>query len=276
MAASGVSWGTVVDDLDAGHGPSTDLTSYLPDLRRYARILTGSQHLGDALVSLTMEDAEYERTTIDKRKLYQLLSRIWTGEVGDHWRATERKRRPMSPERQLTKLTPRSRQAYLLVTTEHFEPAAAAQVLDLSEEELHAALHDAQQQLSTLGAASVLIIEDEPLIAIDLESIVIEMGHTVVGVARTRTSAVARAKLAKPSLILSDIKLADDSSGIDAVAEITKARDVPAIFITAYPERLLTGLRREPVFLIRKPFRADSVRAMIGQALFWSFDQVSA
>lgn len=252
-----------------------DLTPYLPDMRRYARTLTGSQHLGDALVSLTLEDAEYEcaQRPVDKLTLYQLLSRIWRGPVGDHWRATESARRTATAQRQLTQLTPRSRQAYLLVAIERFQPAAAAEILDLSDPEFQDALQDALRQINAQGAARVLIIEDEPLIAVDLENIVSGLGHKVVGVSRTRNAAVKAARSTKPTLILSDIKLADDSSGIDAVAEITLNRDVPAIFITAYPEQLLTGLRREPVFLITKPFRADSVRAMISQALFWSYDQ---
>jgi CheY-like chemotaxis protein/DNA-directed RNA polymerase specialized sigma24 family protein len=256
-----------------------DPTSYLAELRRYARTLTGSQHLGDALVSLTLEDAEYlspERDPLDKLKLFRLLSRIWTGPVGDHWRSAERerKRHPEPLQRQLDRLTPRSRQAYLLVAMERFAPAAAAQILEMSEPELHDALTMAQTQIAAQGAAKVLIIEDEPLIAVDLESIVADLGHTVVGICRTRASAVAKARTAKPGLILSDIKLADDSSGVDAVNEIVQHRDVPAIFVTAFPERLLTGLRREPVFLITKPFRADMVRAVIGQALFWSQDNV--
>jgi CheY-like chemotaxis protein/DNA-directed RNA polymerase specialized sigma24 family protein len=253
-----------------------DVSAFLPDLRRYARTLTGSQHLGDALVSLTLEDAEYCEAGegLDKQRLYRLLSRIWTGPVGDYWRSTEqvRKRQPEQLQRQLIQLTPRSRQAYLLVAMERFSPAAAAQILEMPEAELHMALKLAQRQIAAQRAVNVLIIEDEPLIAVDLESIVTDLGHNVVGISRTRASAVAKAKSAKPNLILSDIKLADDSSGIEAVDEILQSRDVPAIFITAFPERLLTGLRREPAFLITKPFRADMVRAVIGQALFWSQD----
>lgn len=250
-----------------------EVTANLPELRRYARTLTGSQHLGDALVSLTLEDAEYTNTgkNVDKLELFRLLSSIWSGPVGEHWRSTERlRRRAEAPQRQLDLLTPRSRQAYLLVAMERFLPAAAAQILQVPEEALYADLRVAQQQIAAQRAAKVLIIEDEALIAIDLENIVTDLGHEVVGVSRTRASAVEKARATMPTLILSDIKLADDSSGVDAVKDITRERDVPAIFVTAYPELLLTGLRREPVFLITKPFRGDMVRAVIGQALFWA------
>ena len=66
-----------------------------------------------------------------------------------------------------------------------------------------------------------------------------------------------------------DIQLADDSSGIDAVKDILHEFKVPVIFITAFPERLLTGERPEPTFLITKPFQRSTVKAQIAQALFF-------
>ncbi len=107
----------------------------------------------------------------------------------------------------------------------------------------------------------------------DIESIVRELGHDVTGIAVTRDEAVAQAERDRPDLVLADIQLADDSSGIDAVADILLDGDIPVIFITAFPERLLTGERPEPAFLITKPFHAHSVKAAISQALF--FDQNS-
>jgi CheY-like chemotaxis protein len=115
----------------------------------------------------------------------------------------------------------------------------------------------------------VLIIEDETVIALDLAAIVEDMGHSVSHIAISRSDAVKAAQTKPPGLILADIQLADDSSGIDAVKDILAQTRVPAIFITAYPERLLTGERPEPTFLITKPFLPDSVKAAIGQALFF-------
>ncbi len=80
------------------------------------------------------------------------------------------------------------------------------------------------------------------------------MGHAITGVARSRDAAVALAGAERPDLILADIHLADKSSGIDAVNDILGAGGtIPVIFITAFPERLLTGERPEPAFLISKP-----------------------
>ena len=63
--------------------------------------------------------------------------------------------------------------------------------------------------------------------------------------------------------------LGEGGSGIDAVTEILRTFDIPVIFITAYPERLLTGERPEPTYLITKPFLPETVQATIGQALFF-------
>ncbi len=122
----------------------------------------------------------------------------------------------------------------------------------------------------------VLIIEDEPIIAMDIESIVRDLGHDVSGIAVTRDEAVAQAGEHRPGLVLADIQLADDSSGIDAVQDILAKIDVPVIFITAFPERLLTGERPEPAFLITKPFQHSTVKTAIAQALFFNQATVPA
>ena len=118
-------------------------------------------------------------------------------------------------------------------------------------------------------AADVLVIEDEPLIAMDIEDIVTGLGHRICGIARTRDQAVQIAMRNRPGLVLADIQLADGSSGIDAVNDMLRQFEVPVIFITAYPERLLTGERPEPAFLITKPYDPNAVKATISQALFF-------
>ena len=118
-------------------------------------------------------------------------------------------------------------------------------------------------------ATSVLIIEDEPLIAMDIESMVESLAFAA-GVARTHNEAIKLFNERRPGLVLADIQLADGSSGIDAVNDILRAVSVPVIFITAFPERLLTGERPEPAFLVTKPFQPDMVKALVSQVLFFS------
>nr|2N9U_A Chain A, Response regulator [Erythrobacter litoralis HTCC2594] len=120
-----------------------------------------------------------------------------------------------------------------------------------------------------MGSTNVLIIEDEPLISMQLEDLVRSLGHDIAGTAATRTQAQEAVAKEKPGLVLADIQLADGSSGIDAVEDILGQFDVPVIFITAYPERLLTGDRPEPTYLVTKPFQESTVRTTISQALFF-------
>jgi CheY-like chemotaxis protein len=172
-------------------------------------------------------------------------------------------------DQRLQRMTPEHRTAILLILMEGFTAAEAALILDVPQVEVERRFEAAQRSIEKQLATDVLIIEDETLIAQGLESLVSEMGHRVTGVASTRDQALALAERRAPGLVLADVRLADGSSGIEAAGEIQKTMDVPVIFITAFPERLLTGERPEPVFLVSKPFNDETVKALIGQALFF-------
>jgi CheY-like chemotaxis protein len=169
----------------------------------------------------------------------------------------------------LLRIAPRSRQAFLLTALEGFTLSEAAQILDADFDEVETLIAEAQADIDAELATDVLIIEDEPVIAADIEALVRELGHTVSDIAATRREAVEAVGRKIPGLVLADIQLADGSSGIDAVKDILARHNVPVIFITAFPERLLTGERPEPTFLITKPFQPETVKAAIGQALFF-------
>jgi CheY-like chemotaxis protein len=139
----------------------------------------------------------------------------------------------------------------------------------VDEAEFSALLQEASIEISRQVATDILIIEDEPLIAMDIEEMVESLGHRVVGTARTRREAAEIFRNTKPKMVLADIQLADGSSGIDAVNDILATAPIPVIFITAFPERLLTGERPEPAFLVTKPFNPEMVKALISQALFF-------
>ena len=156
-----------------------------------------------------------------------------------------------------------------MVALEGFSEADAAQVLDVDIGTLRGYVEQSGRELAAEIATDVLIIEDETLIAKNLEGLVESLGHSVLGVARTHVEAIALSSSKQPGLILADIQLADGSSGLDAVNELLQSIEVPVIFITAYPERFLTGERPEPAFLIAKPFQPAMVSALISQALFF-------
>ena len=157
----------------------------------------------------------------------------------------------------------------MLVALEDLSEDDAAKVLDIDVQTLRELVEQSGRELANEIATDVLIIEDETFIALDLEGLVEGLGHRVLGVARTHSEAIALAKVKRPGIILADIQLADGSSGLDAVNEMLRTFEVPVIFITAYPERFLTGERPEPAFLIAKPFQPATVSAVLSQALFF-------
>ena len=260
-----------------------ELAPHLPFLRRYARALTGSQAHGDAFVRATLEaivaaPADFPRDVDPRLGLYRTFHAIWSSanieEEPGHGEA------PGAPEdsarARLSRITPLSRQALLLTAMEGFTPEDAGYLIGASGAEVEALVAEALAEIERQTRAEVLIIEDEPIIAMDIETIVRDLGHNVTGVAVTRDEAVSQALARRPGLVLADIQLADDSSGIDAVKDILAEFSVPVIFITAFPERLLTGERPEPTFLITKPFQRSTVKAAIAQALFFDAATVPA
>jgi DNA-directed RNA polymerase specialized sigma24 family protein len=251
---------------------SASIGSHIPYLRRFARALTGSQASGDAYAITTLEaiseDAGLEPVT--KQSLFRVFLKIWRS-VPVNQRAVQVSDNQMmqAADRSLEALTPLPRVAFLLRSLEGFSSLEVAEILDVSPGEVQDLLDSAGRQIASQLRTDVLIIEDEPIIAMDLEAMVTELGHEVMRVTRTRKEAVAAIADHTPGLILADIQLADGSSGLDAVNDILSLCEVPVVFITAYPERLLTGERPEPTFLITKPFRPDTVKSIISQALFF-------
>ncbi len=238
------------------------VAEHLPLLRRYARALTGNQTSGDAYVGAMLEALLQDPALLDEAHgpragLFRLFTQIWNSVSLNDDTDAEVATLPMPSERRLSNITPLPRQAFLLLSLEGFSEEEVAFVLGIDVAE------------TAEIATDVLIIEDETFIAMDLESLVKNLGHNVIGVARTHSDAVALAKNRKPGLILADIQLADGSSGLDAVNELLGIFEVPVVFITAYPERFLTGERPEPAFLISKPFQPAMVSAVASQALFF-------
>src|SRR6187431_3121850 len=244
----------------------------LLQLCRYARALTGSQMAGDAYVAATLETLVSEPETIGpsgnvKVELFKVFTRIWNS-LSVNGRS-EQIQRDLPAEVRLGQITPLPRQAFLLSCLEGFSEEETAAILSVDVPMVRDLVEGAGRELAADMATDILIIEDEPLIAMDLEALVEGLGHNVSGVARTRTEAVKLAGENRPGLILADIQLADGSSGLDAVNDLLKSFEVPVIFITAYPERFLTGDRPEPAFLIAKPFQPATVSAVVSQVLFF-------
>ena len=250
---------------------ATHVRSDLPYLRRYARALTGAQKAGDAYVKATLEaiiaaPAEFKQMPSPRQALYRFFHTIWES---SYLHLNDNVQQPKP-------LTPLSRQALLLSALEGFSVCEVAFITGCSSEIIDGLLAQALADIDGLESTSVLIIEDEPLISMELERIVTDAGHSIAGTAATHRDAIEAFQKQTPGLVFADIQLADGSSGIAAVQEILENINVPVIFITAYPERLLTGERVEPTFLITKPFNPDAVRAAVSQALFFEISSFDA
>jgi len=251
------------------------IAPHLPYLRRLARAITGNQVVGDAFVadllqSLITEPGRFRQDVPAKPETFRLLCEA----LNQEGVASNPKRGAAKWEieavKRLEPIPLAHRLAFLLRSVEGFTPSEVSYILGKSVEEVQHDIESFAGELASELATDVLIIEDEPLIAMDIEDLVRSLGHRVSGIARTHAEAVAAVAHSRPGLILADIQLADGSSGIEAVNEILGSFDLPVIFITAYPERLLTGLRPEPAFLIAKPFQPDMVKAIVSQALFFN------
>lgn len=275
---------------------STRIAPHLPYLRRFARAVTGSQHSGDAYVASMLEAliadiSIFPKKSNDRISVYWLFCHLFNQTASkfaeslpisiDSARGAPGRREARSakdsktkiggkePTGRLTVLAPKARQAFLLIAVEGFSEKQAMEILDCDKKSFEACLGEAARDISNQVATKIMIIEDEPLIAMDIEQLVEGLGHQVVGIARTHAEAVKLFKKTAPGMVLADIQLADGSSGIEAVSEILAKNSLPVIFITAFPERLLTGTRPEPTFLVTKPFNPDMVKALISQALFF-------
>ncbi len=259
------------------------IAAELPYLRRYARALTGSQASGDRYAAATLEailaePSVYDAAQSPKVALFRAFHLVWrtTGaptadpDMADPLGA-EGSGLEARAQLHLAALTPNTREALLLRSIEEFRHDEIAAIMEIGQDEAEELIAIAFREMEASMTGRVMIIEDEPLIAMDLRSIVSDMGHAVTGIARTRDQAVALGNAERPDLILADIQLADNSSGIDAVADLTAMLgDVPVIFITAFPDRLLTGEKPEPAFLITKPFSVEQVRSAVSQAMFFA------
>ena len=252
---------------------SKTIAPHLPYLRRFARALAGNQAAGDSYVvaalEVLIEDPAQFQADLDPRvALYRVFTGLFNS-LDVNLRPNAETLPGTTIDQRLEAITPLPRQAFLLRSVEGFSLEETAAILDVDPDTVEELLDQAGRDISEQMATKVLIIEDEPMIAMDLKGIAEALGHQVTSVARTHSDALVAAKKERPGLVLADIQLADGSSGLEAVNEMLEGFSVPVVFITAYPDRLLTGERPEPAFLITKPYQPDTVKAIVSQALFF-------
>jgi len=248
----------------------------LPYLRRYARALTGNQQSGDHYAAVTLEAILQDMDAVSGASttrvgLFRTFHHIWSTSGSPVEEAGNGESPEAQTQQRLASLTSNTREALLLNSIEGFSAAQIGEIVDVPKSEAIELINIARNEMAQSVTGRIMIIEDEAIIAMDISAIVESMGHEVTGIARTRDQAVELARKHPPEMILADIQLADKSSGIDAVAHILEEMgDIPVVFITAFPERLLTGERPEPAFLITKPYSEDQVQSAVSQAMFFA------
>ncbi len=224
-----------------------ELLRALPYARRFARAVTGERDRGDALVAQVLHGDLPELPV--RLSLYAAIARA------------------APPPREETGLSAVQRQILLLTALEDLPLPEAARVVGLTPEAAAREVEAARGALRAVTATDILVIEDEPIIALDLKRLVEACGHRVVGLAASEADALRQAEAKRPGLILADINLGRGGDGSVAVAKIQRDMTVPVIFVTAYPERLLTAEGIEPAFIISKPFEPLALAIATYQAV---------
>ena len=136
-------------------------------------------------------------------------------------------------------------------------------------------LQKAQKHLATIVRKIIFVVDDDPSMRLGVKRLLNKHGFKTE-LFDSVEDFHERADVGRADCLVLDIKL-KNKSGIDLRRELANSGvSVPVIFITAFPERLLTGTRPEPTFLITKPFQRSTVKAAIAQALFFDAATVPA
>lgn len=121
-----------------------------------------------------------------------------------------------------------------------------------------------------MGRTSILIVEDEGIVARDLAECLAEMGYAVAGTVASGEDAIAQAAVTRPDLVLMDIVLRGEMDGITAAEEIHSRFNIPIIFLTAYPQEFsLDRIKAtEPFGYLGKPVGREQLRGSVETALY--------
>jgi DNA-binding NarL/FixJ family response regulator len=113
--------------------------------------------------------------------------------------------------------------------------------------------------------ARVLIVEDEYLIALELENRLLEAGFVVTGIAATADEAISRARSEDPDLAIMDIRLAGRRDGVEAALELFRSFGIRSIFASAHadPSTRKRAEPASPIGWLQKPYPGDALLRLI-------------
>jgi CheY-like chemotaxis protein/DNA-directed RNA polymerase specialized sigma24 family protein len=249
------------------------MEQHVRHLRRYASILTGSKQLGDTLILTCLERLDTNSAEVRLgfsrvdlfRKFHDVVADVDYSFSLSEWALLEEAEAQTFDR--LASLEKRDRAIVLLRKVEQFTIDDVARIMGLSREDVDRIAMSASKILAGIEHQSILIMEDEFLIARDLLRIVTQMGYSVCGVVRNAEAAIHVAASQKPSLLLADLQLADgEFGGIRAAEQIALSSDIPVVFVTAYPNMAIESNVKSPQ-IVRKPFHQASIVHAVKQAL---------
>lgn len=121
-----------------------------------------------------------------------------------------------------------------------------------------------------MSKINILVVEDESIVSKDIQNSLKKIGYNVVGAAATADVAIELIAEHKPDLVLMDIMLKGDKSGIDVADYIKKNHSIPVVFLTAYADSATFGKAKntEPYGYIIKPFKDIDLQTSVEMALF--------
>jgi DNA-binding LytR/AlgR family response regulator len=121
-----------------------------------------------------------------------------------------------------------------------------------------------------MSKINILITEDESIVAKDIQMSLKKLGYNVIGICNNGEDAIRTAEEHRPDIVLMDIMLKGDMSGIEAADQIRKRLNIPLIFLTAYADESTLSKAKitEPYGYIIKPFKEIDLRTTIEMALY--------
>lgn len=253
----------MTDRQDVASRPASPPTPrQLALLRRYFRAVVGDQQAGDKLVSsLAPRLLLTEKSTV---ALLTAATRLWRQLVKDDAAPAFSSRtiaEALSPALSL------ERQAGVMVDVFGLTLQQAAGALNRSAGEVTRLLAEGRRVTGRPIGGRVLVVDDDPLIARHLAGIVAARGAAEVQVAASYDEAVGLASVRRFDLALCDYDLGRGRNGLDVVRVLSAEHDTTCVFVTAYPDEVLSGSDHEPAFVIIKPFRDEVVAAALSYAV---------
>ncbi len=175
---------------------------------------------------------------------------------------------PHPIERALGLLPEELRRVYLLVALEDLPLLDVAQIMHITPTEAMQRLGAARDGVRNTLTQRVLVVEDNPALALEIGSLVIDMGHVLCGTATNEREALELAEAEKPTLALLDVRLADGGNGVEVARALRQQKALRTILVTAFDDDLEALDARHLGQVVRKPFTPEAVKAAISRAVF--------